>query len=297
MKNKGFLYALSTALMFASMGTLVKFTYRHSVMNANLLFFTSSVISCLFFMTLLLIKHKNLSFLKINKKDLLVALGSGGLFGVFLANLAVLTSLQYVNVGIQTIITYSNPLFIVLINRFLFCERLTKRSIFNIFLIVSGLSLVVGNINFSGSNVSLGVMYAVLASIFVGSYSILSERIKVKIDQLQYWFYAFLGSTIYIVTYMSFAGEINLIGKLANNLNLELILLLVAVALINFAIPFVTFYKALTTIKAEKTNIILTLSPVLSTCLSCIIFSDYMQSSQIIGAGFIVLASLLSGRK
>lgn len=297
MKNKGFLYALSTALMFASMGTLVKFTYRHSVMNANLLFFTSSIISCLFFVILLCIQHKNLSFLKINKKDLLVALGSGGLFGVFLANLAVLTSLQYVNVGIQTIITYSNPLFIVLINRFSFCERLTKKSIFNIFLIVSGLSLVVGNINFSGSNVSLGVMYAVLAAIFVGTYSILSERIKVKIDQLQYWFYAFLGSTIYIVVYMIFTKEISLIGNLISNLNIKLISLLLAVALINFAIPFVTFYKALTTIKAEKTNIILTLSPVLSTCLSCIIFGDYMQSSQIIGAGFIVLASLLSGRK
>ena len=65
MKNKGFLYALGTALMFASMGTLVKFTYKYSIMNANLLFFTSSVISCLFFMTLLLIKHKNFSFLKI----------------------------------------------------------------------------------------------------------------------------------------------------------------------------------------------------------------------------------------
>ena len=297
MKNKGFLYALGTALMFASMGTLVKFTYKYSIMNANLLFFTSSVISCLFFMTLLLIKHKNFSFLKIDKKDLLVALGSGGLFGVFLANLAVLTSLQYVNVGIQTIITYSNPLFIVLINKFLFGEKLTKRSMFNIFLIVSGLSLVVGNVNFSGSNVSLGVMYAILAAIFVATYSILSERIRVKIDQLQYWFYAFWGSTVYILIYMIFTKEIGLIGKLTGSLNIELTVLLFSVALINFAIPFILFYKALTTIKAEKTNIILTLSPVLSTCLSCVVFGDYMQSSQIIGAGFIVLASMLSGKK
>lgn len=297
MKNKGFLYALGTALMFATMGTLVKFTYKHSIMNANLLFFTSSVISCLFFMILLLKKHKNFSFLNIGTKDLSVALTSGGLFGLFLANLAVLTSLQYVNVGIQTIITYSNPLFIVLINKFLFGEKLTKKSLCNIFLIVFGLSLVVGNINFNGSNLSLGIIYAVLAAIFVATYSILSERIKVKIDQLQYWFYAFLGSTIYILVYMCFTKEIGSITKLINNLNIELIILLLSVALINFAIPFILFYKALITIKAEKTGIILTLSPVLSTCLSSIVFGDYMKPSQIIGASFIILASVLSGKK
>lgn len=296
MLNKGFLYATSTAIMFATMGIFTKFAYNYDAVNANTLFFSSSLISCLFFLVILLIKYKNFSFLKINKKDLILSLLSGGLFGLFLANLSVLKALQYVDVSIQKIITYSNPLFIALINLFIFKDKLTKQSITTILLMIIGLFLVVGKLNLNGSNIITGIIFAILSSLFVAVYSVSSERSNSTIDYMQYWFFAFLGSFIYASIYMLFIGELSTVSGLFI-FDIKLITLLLCIAVINFALPYITFYKAIATIGAEKTGIILTMAPVLSIFLSVVLLNEKLTMLQILGAGLILLASILSGKE
>lgn len=299
MFNKGFFYALMTAIMFATMGILTDFVYRYHFMNADLLLFSSLFIGSVFLLILFCYNNKkNFSFnlLKINKRDLMIASITGGLFGLFLGNLAVLKSLQYVNVNVQKIITNSNPLFIVLINWIIFKDKLTKNSIINVILIVLGLFLVIGKMDFSGANIITGIVLAILSSLFIAIYSVLSERKTTNIDHIKYWFYAFLCACLLTIFYIGFSSEITQIKYLFTN-DLKLIFLLFSVSIINFVLPYLTFNKAIINMGAEKTGIVLAITPVITIILSILILNETPTILQFIGALLIITASLLSCKK
>lgn len=191
MINIGFFYAIITSFMFATMGIFTKLIYKYGTINADMLFLFSVFISCFCLFMYLLIKNKNFSFLKIEKKELVQPLICAGLFVLFLTNLSVLTSLEYIDVSIQKIITYANPFFIVLIHKFILGRSLNKQRIINILLILVGLILVVGKLDFSGTNITIGIFFAVISSLFVAIYSVLSEESKSTLEQDRYWFFLF----------------------------------------------------------------------------------------------------------
>ena len=243
MVNKGFLYALSTAIMFATMGIFTKLIYRFDGVNANALCFATSLISCIYFFVLALIKHKNFSFLKMDKYNLILSTVSAGIFGLFLINIPVLSALSYVDVGIQKILTYSFPLFIILINTIIFKKKLTGKSILVALLVIAGLILVIGKFKLDGSNLAIGVMWAILSAISWAIYNILCEKYTIKMEQSSYWFYGFFSFTIYTFIYMLIIGDVSSINNMFI-LDFKFITLLLCISLINLAIPNITLYKS-----------------------------------------------------
>ena len=287
------IYALLTSFLFSTMGILAKYLYKYNI-DANVLFFSSSIISAIFIFFGLLIKYKNFSFLKVNKKDLIYPAIYAGLFCLFLANGFVLQSLQFIDSGIQRLITYSNPIFIILIYSLFLKQKISKDSFITITLMLVGLFLVVGKMNFSGDNIFVGLVYALLSSICIAVYSVLSEKENSNIDKIVYWFYAFLFSTIYSAILLLILQKPMDILLLPD---IKFQSLLIIMALSNFTIPYILFLKSISTIGAERTGVIMTLTIVLSIFFGVIILNESITFLQLIGSIFIIIASLLSGLK
>ena len=291
--NKGFFYALIVAFCFSSLGVFTKFIYKYNV-PSDVIFFYSSLVSSLFFFLILLFKNKNFSFLKVKKNDLVAPAIYSAIFNLFLTNTFILESLKYVDSNIQRLLTNSNPLFIILIGVFVFKDKITKKTVRDLALMLTGLFFILIECDFSGDNIFKGIFYATLPAIFVAIYSILTEKRKNNLDGLVYWFYSFLFAFLYssIKIILSRTSIVSIF-----NPTLELQLLLLAIAILAFAIPYMYFLKAINAIGAEKTGIILTTAIVISMVLNFIFLHETLTPLQIVGSFFIILASVLSGLK
>lgn len=289
------LYALLSSFLFSTMGTIANYLYSYNI-NPNLSFFSSSVISVIILFFVLLIKYKNLSFLKLNgKKDLVSVSIYSGFFCLFLVNVLVLFSLKYIDSGIQRSITYSNPLFVMLINYFFLKKEINKNSLLSIVLMFIGLFLVINNLNINNTDVLKGLFFALLSGIFIAIYSILAEKEENNIsDDLIYWFYGFLFSGIYSLI-LIFIQRDSFSYLLINNINFFLLLL--SMGIFNFLLPYIFFLKSISTIGAEKTTIISSSTIAMSMFFGFFILKESFTLLQVLGAFLIMMAVIFSAIK
>ncbi|MDR3078697.1 MAG: DMT family transporter [Rickettsiales bacterium] len=294
MSNYGSLYALSTAIMFATFGVVAKYIYTYNL-TSNMVFLVSSLFSVLILFGVLLRRHGNFKFMRIDARNFKLSFLGAGVVGLFLPNVFVLTALQHIGVGVQKAITYSNPLFTILVYRFLYGKRLSRNEALGVALMVLGLVLVVGNATASGSHLFYGVLFSLLAAFFSSLNSMLTETSRTTLDVVLYWFYSFLGATVFSLTVMLVTRESTNIFPLFSSP--RLIFLLFLCALMNFVLPYLTFFKAVTTIGAVRTGIIMTTAPALTAVFGVVFFGERITLLQIFGIAMIIGASLVSSLK
>ena len=291
----GILYALLSSFLFSTMGVIANYLYNYNI-SPNLSFFSSSIISVIILFFILLIKYKSLSFLKLNnKKDLVSISVYSGFFCLFLVNVLVLFSLKYIDSGIQRVITYSNPLFVVLINYFFLKKEINKNSLISIFLMFIGLFLVINNLNTNNTNILKGLFFALLSGIFIAIYSILAEKEENNInDDLIYWFYGFLFSGIYSLILIFIQQESMSVLLI---LNFKFYLLLLSMGIFNFLLPYIFFLKSISTIGAEKTTIISSSTIAMSMFFGFFVLKESFALLQVFGAIAIMIAVIFSAIK
>lgn len=294
MKNKGIICALTTAFLFATLGIFTKYIYNYNI-SSDMIFLSSSLISTISLFVILLIENKNLSFLKISRKDFLLSFFAAGLIGLFLCNICVLKSLQYIDAGVQKVITYSNPLFTIMIYMFLFHKKSEKNELISILLMILGLILIVINVDFTGELVYIGIILSIIAAFFTSVYSIITEKYTTELDNKVYWFYSFLGAAFSSLVYMLISNSSIDFTVIISNY--KLVTLLFASATLNFVIPYLAYFEALNLLGAVKTGIILTLSPVTCVLLGVFILKEKIIFLQLIGILLVISASVISSKK
>lgn len=293
-KNKGIVFAITTAILFATLGIFTKYIYDYPI-SSNQMFFFCSFISTVVLFFALLVSKRNFSFLKINSRDFLLSFIGVGFMGLFLANILVLKSLLYIDAGIQKVITYSNPLFTIAIHFFLFHKRPNREQLISVFLMLMGLVLIVGNVNFDGESVYMGIGLSLIAALANSSYSIITERFQSNLDTNVYWFYSFLGATFFSIINLLFAKEsLNFAIIFSNS---KLLTLLFFSAILNFVIPYITYFWALKLLGAVRTGIALTLSPVTCVLLGVFLLKEKITALQIVGMVLVIAASVVADAK
>ncbi|MDR1425401.1 MAG: DMT family transporter [Rickettsiales bacterium] len=290
MSNYGALFASVTAIMFASFGIIAKFLYTYGL-TSNMIFLLSSLFSVIILFCSLLYKNKNLKFLKIKREEFLLSFIGAGLVGLFLTNIFVLRALQYIGIGLQKAITYSNPIFTMLVYRFFFKKKLSPNEKVGLILMIIGLILTVGNAK-TEAKLFYGVTFSLLAAFFSSTHSMITETYRTNLNVTLYWFYAFLGASLFALVAMLLGREnINIFIVFSDVRLLSLIFLC---ATLNFVLPYLSFFKAVTTIGAMRTGIIMTIAPALTAILGVLVFKEKITTLQIIGITGIISASLVS---
>lgn len=295
MFNKDSIYAFLVAVFFASLGIFAKYIYRYENITPDITFFYSLFFSLLVLFSILLMKYKGVSFLKkIDRKNLAVVSFNTALVGLFLTNLLILKSLQFIDPGVQKVLVYSNPIFCLIINGVVW-KKFQKRDLITIFFIIVGLILIVEKIGKS-QNIVLGVVLSIFAAFFIALYSSVEENIKKeKIDALIYWFYAFLVATSYMTIYLLAVDEFANLKYIFSNQTL--LVLLLSCAVVSFVLPYLCFLKSIETVGATKTAIISSISPIVAILISMLLFGENLTFSQGVGVVLIVGSTIFSSLK
>jgi drug/metabolite transporter (DMT)-like permease len=140
-----------------------------------------------------------------------------------------------------------------------------------------------------------GATFSILAAFFSSLHSMLTETFRTNLDVVLYWFYSFLGSFFFVLVVMLLGGESPNVFLMFGSVKLTFLILICA--LVNFVLPYLSFFKAVTTIGAVRTGIIMTTSPALTAIFGVLIFDEKITILQIIGIVMIIFASVVSALK
>jgi drug/metabolite transporter (DMT)-like permease len=288
--KKDSLYSVMTMVLFGVSSVLYKIFYSMGLNSVSISFYTA-FFSTLFLFIQKLAGKKNLKFLKISKKDFLLSFVNNGLFGLFLINFSIITSLQYVPVGVQQLITNSNPIVVMIIYAIFMHKKPKKQDVVSCFLLLLGLYLVVDRATAAqNTNTLVGFIFCFLSMVVAAVYSTILAENPTNCDDIVFYIYSFLGYLAAILVKISLAGEFDSIVLVRGVGN---ILFSIVSIYLFCTLSYVVYKKGLVAIGPVKHLIITAFSPVVSILLSFLLFGENITLLQSVGGVLILLSSMV----
>ncbi|MDB5025689.1 MAG: family transporter [Mucilaginibacter sp.] len=221
--------------------------------------------------------------LRICRKDLLIALIGGVVFG---ADIAVWNfSLVKISATISTLVANLAPVWVGLLSFLLLRKRSGVLFWVGTWVAVLGMIVLVGYQNILHLQFNIGLVYALIASLFYAIYIMITKGILRKISTITFMFYNMLGASVFLLLICSFQHD-------------ELVhfptstwLCLLGMGLICQLAGWITINYSLHHLEATKVSIALLGQTVLASFWAMLLLSEKLEFKEIIGS-VIVLAGI-----
>lgn len=286
-KTLGYFFALLCVLLWSFIPVVSRFG-QQDLDNFQFLFW-SNILSLVIVLlpTVLSGKLQALKSIPFKKKLYLILLGT---LGCALYYLCLYYGYSKIN-GLEVLaLSYSWPLFMVVLSALLLKEKVSIRSISSLVLGTVGILIVLtkGNLSklqFSNGTVDLIVLFG---GFIFALFSVLSKKVKEEIFSTVCLY--FIGGLI-----LSMLAMFQL-SKFAIPSKSNLMPLLINGAFIN-GISYIFWMKALSYVRASKLAVMIFLTPVLSSILIVVIFKEPFLFAYAIGLILVVISGILSRAK
>lgn len=286
----GFLVAIMGALLFSTKAIIVKKAFADVHADALTLLTLRMIFSLPFYLVAAFIISSNRSNRKMTGREWLVIIVLG-MFGYYLSSLLDFLGLQYISAGLERLILFLYPTFVVLINAFLFKEKIKGVVIWALVLSYLGiliayfgeLQLDTGNPNFYW-----GSFLIFLCSITFAVYIAGSGYIIPKVGASKFTAYALLCSTAGVFIHYVLRGDYKPLQESMDLWWYGILLAIVATVIPTFMLSFAT-----KTIGASKVAIISSIGPVSTILQAHFILGEPIFAEQVIGTLMILAGVLL----
>lgn len=196
-------------------------------------------------------------------------------------------SVERMNAGLATVIFYTFPAVVAIMNVIAFHERLTWRVIVALALSLTGIVFISGVLTPEGLSIDpLGILYGIVACIAFAAYSVLVQKTARTESSFTATFSISL--VCLVASLVLFNGEI---GGLAG-IGLYEIVLGCALAILSTILPIVLFIYAIGRIGATKASIVSIAETPSSLLLAFIILGETIDVLQALGS-LLVIASIV----
>jgi len=220
-----------------------------------------------------------------------------GIFGVALMQWSYSNAVKNLPIGIALLIEYTAIVIVPLVSLWLFKEKVLLRLWFAIVMVLGGL-VVVSRIWDGGLN-PIGIMFAVMAALFLSFYFLMGEHTLKKRDTLSTLFYAMSISALFwlIVTpWWNFnpeilVGEVSLTGNF-EQVELPLWALLAWIGVFGSFLPMLFSFLALTHLSATSVGVISTGETVTAFLFAWVWLNEKIDGLQAFG-GVMVIAGIV----
>ncbi|MCE2773698.1 MAG: DMT family transporter [Limnohabitans sp.] len=184
--STGIVLAIAGAIAFSGKGVIIKLAYRYGVDAATFI-----MLRMLFALPFFLLmgwwaeRRASARAQPLNPRDVLSIVGLGFL-GYYLSSYLDFLGLQYVTAGLERLILYLNPTFVMLLGWALYRKPITGMRVAAMALSYSGVLLVFWHeLNFAGSDVALGTVLVVLSALTYAMYLLYSGEIVKRLGSLR----------------------------------------------------------------------------------------------------------------
>ena len=286
----GFSIALIGAILFSTKAIMVKLAFAEIKVDALSLLTLRMVFSLPFYLiAAFLISNKEGNVRMSGKQWLYIVLL--GLFGYYLSSLFDFIGLQYISAGLERLILFLYPTFVVLINAIVYKQKINRNQKIALLLTYTGIALAYFGeltIDTTNPNFFLGSLLIVLCAITYSIYIVGSGRLIPQIGAAKFTAYAMLSATAGIFLHFLLQGEFNVLLQSEDLLWYGVLLAIVATV-----IPTFMLSNALKRIGSNNVAIISSIGPVSTIVQAHYFLGEEIFAAQIIGTVLVVAGVLL----
>lgn len=286
----GFLIAVFGALLFSTKAIIVKKAFVDVKADAVTLLTLRMIFSLPFYLVAAFVISTNKSNRKMTGTEWLVVIALG-MSGYYLSSLLDFLGLQYISAGLERLILFLYPTFVVLINAYLFKEKIKGKVVWALILSYLGIAIAYFGelqIDMGNPNFFWGSLLIFLCSITFAIYIAGSGYIIPKIGASKFTAYALLCSTAGVFIHYILRGDYAALQKSADLWWYGILLALVATV-----IPTFLLSAATKKIGASNVAIISSIGPVSTILQAHFILGESIFFEQIIGTAMILAGILL----
>ncbi len=290
----GILITVTGALLFSTKAVMVKYAFANSTIDAVSLLAFRMLFSLPFYIASLWFIKNNTEALPLTRRQWLYILFLG-LFGYYLSSLFDFLGLQYISAGLERLILFLYPTFVVFINAYLFKEKISRRQVIALLLTYLGIVLAyVGELTLDTHKPGffLGSGFVLICAFTFAVYIAGSGRMIPKVGATRFTAYAMLASTAGVFIHFLLRGNYSVLQQSGNFIWYGLLLAVVATVIPSFMIS-----AGMKKIGANNVAIISSIGPVSTILQAHFILGEPIFLAQLIGTVLVLIGVLLIGWK
>ncbi len=288
----GLLITIVGALLFSTKAVIVKYAFANTAIDAVSLLALRMLCSLPFYLFTLWLIYKNKAAKKLSGRQWAYILFLG-LFGYYLSSLFDFLGLQYISAGLERLILFLYPTFVVFINAWVFKEKINKRQALALLLTYAGIVLAyIGELTIDTDRPGfyLGSFLVLICAFTFAVYIAGSGKMIPTVGATRFTAYAMLASSFGVFMHFAIAGDYGMIGKTGNYIWYGLLLAVVATVIPSFLIS-----AGMKRIGANNVAIVSSIGPVSTILQAHFILGEPIFAAQIIGTMMVLSGVLLIG--
>ena len=285
-RTKGISLAIITAVMWGIMGMFVRGLTGYAFTTFEISFFRCALAVGAYFLFVLFTKP---SALKINLKGLVICLLYGAVaYSISFVSYSVAVS--RIPVGVATVLMFMSPIWVAILGRFMFGEKLPKRKMVTILICLIGAVFVANLIG--GGDIKLdgiGILAGVINGVGVALQILLPKYFAKDYERDTLLVYGFLGAAVVLMFCMDFGAVSSHMSSTPTGV---LLWNLFGIGILCTMVANVSCVKSTQYVEATTTSILSALEVVVGTLVGFVVFHEHMTMLQILGAVIIVVGAI-----
>jgi drug/metabolite transporter (DMT)-like permease len=291
----GFIVTFIGAVLFSAKAIIVKKAFGSTHIDAITLLALRMLFSLPFYIGAALLVSNKKDNVQLTRRQWLYIIFLG-LFGYYLSSLFDFLGLQYISAGLERLILFLYPTFAVLINFFLFKQRISRIQLLALILTYTGIGIAYfGELKMDTANAYFfqGSFLIFLCAITFATYIVGSGRMIPLVGATKFTAYAMLASTAGVLLHFILRGNYTVLQQGGADLWWYGILL----AIVATVIPTFLLSNGLKRIGANNVAIISGIGPVSTIVQAHFVLGEKIFFEQIIGTLLVIAGVLLIGWK
>lgn len=289
----GFFLAVVGAVLFSAKAIVAKLTYRYGVDALTVIGFRM-LFSMPFFAVVTLIqcwRVRTGKLAALSRQDSVRILVLG-FIGYYLSSYLDFVGLQYITAGLERLILFLAPTFVLLISALYLKRRITARQWLAMALSYGGVVLAfINDLSFAGSNVLLGAGFVLASAFTYAIYLISSGEVVKRIGSTRLVAYAMTASTVYaLIHFVSLKGWQGLVQPV------EVYQLSLVHAVLNTFFPTFMIMWSVARIGAPMTSQLGMVGPVSVLFLAWWLLGEPITGLQLAGTGLVLAGMIVLSR-
>lgn len=288
----GILTTFFGAVFFSTKAILVKLAFNHEQVDAVSLLAVRMLFSLPFYIGAAWFTSNRRDNHKLSRRQWAGVI-TLGLFGYYLSSLFDFMGLQYISAGLERLILFLYPSFVVLINALLFKIKISPRQQLALVLTYAGIAIAyAGELKIDANNPGFfwGSFLIFLCSITYAIYIAGSGRMIPTVGATKFTAYAMLASTTGVFLHFILAGRYEILSHSSDFIWYGLLLAIVATVIPTFMIAL-----GMKKIGSNNVAIISGIGPVSTIVQAHFFLQEPIFTAQIIGTILVVMGVILTG--
>jgi len=288
----GITFVIIGTIAFSAKAVMIKLSYAYcAAVDPISLMMLRMVMALPFFLLVAFWTNRNTNHEPLFGKDW-VAICCLGVLGYYMASLLDFKGLQYISAGLERLILFLYPTFVVLLSAIFLKRRINRSEILALMLSYAGIMFVIlGTINVDSSNVITGGLLIAGSALSFALFMMGSGEMIKRIGSTRFTAYVMTVSCIVTILHYVIAHDLVLPDFPKQVYGLALML-----AIISTVIPAFLMNAGIRRVGASSASIMSSIGPVSTLILACFLLGEVISNVQIIGTSIVIVSVYLLGR-